>query len=230
MGQYDVHDGGELVVRGVYHEKSADTLCGIYLTGANTLAVDACRFSYQTSPEAPLVALADFTGLFTIATSVLIPVGSTNPCRFEITGVSASCEALALNDLFWVHQSGVTSEKVWVNRASPAPASGLIGCNLNGSRQDLIPDGFRFLDNRWMAGDVRLPGLALTATNDTIPDAALLRHLAPLREARVWLPGNVPAGATDLEIYRVMAFGGRRAVVEFRAEDRGAKIEDGRPQ
>jgi hypothetical protein len=49
-------------------------------------------------------------------------------------------------------------------------------------------------------------------------DVTLLLHLATLRGARVWLPETgVPANATDLRIHRVMASGGRGAVVEFRA-------------
>ena len=49
-------------------------------------------------------------------------------------------------------------------------------------------------------------------------DATILRHLAPLREARVWLPGK-PAAArtTDVRIHRVMARGGRGATVELLA-------------
>jgi len=44
-----------------------------------------------------------------------------------------------------------------------------------------------------------------------------LRHLAPLRQARVWLPQtDVPAGATDLRLYRITATGDSGAVVEFR--------------
>ena len=46
-------------------------------------------------------------------------------------------------------------------------------------------------------------------------DATLLRHLAPLRKARVWLPA-AEAGAMDVRIHRLMASGGRDAVVEFR--------------
>ena len=219
VGQYDVHDGGRLVVRGVYHEKSADTLRGIFLTGPNTLALDACRFSYKTSPEAPLMELSNFTGLFTLASSILLPVDSTNTCRFEITGDCTGGGVLALNDLFWVQEVGLGPDNVWLNRAQPAPESGLVGCNMNTTRQGLFRGGFGFLDNRWSAG----AAAGGTATNggaaDTMSEGALLRHLAPLRAARVWLPEEVeiPAAATDLEIYRVMAIGGGRAVVEFRA-------------
>ena len=48
-----------------------------------------------------------------------------------------------------------------------------------------------------------------------VNDATIVRHLAPLREARVWLPAKAPAGATDLRIHRVMASGGAGATVEF---------------
>src|SRR5262249_48928873 len=51
----------------------------------------------------------------------------------------------------------------------------------------------------------------------TVDDATLLRHLAPLRAARVWLPNaSVPTDATDLRLHRVMVDGGDGAVVEFR--------------
>src|SRR5207302_944528 len=83
VGQYNVRNGGQLVVRGLYHEKSADALRGIYLADSGTLAIDASRFSYLTSPQSPLVAADSFQGLFTLATSMLMPVDSTNTCRFE---------------------------------------------------------------------------------------------------------------------------------------------------
>jgi hypothetical protein len=51
-----------------------------------------------------------------------------------------------------------------------------------------------------------------------VDDETLLRHLAPLRAARVWLANaSVSTNITDLRIYRVMASGGSGAVVEFRA-------------
>ncbi|NQU20602.1 MAG: hypothetical protein HQ567_04915, partial [Candidatus Nealsonbacteria bacterium] len=48
-GQYDVSRGGRLVVRGVYHERSSDSLNGLHLTDSGTLCIDATRFSYATS-------------------------------------------------------------------------------------------------------------------------------------------------------------------------------------
>jgi hypothetical protein len=56
-----------------------------------------------------------------------------------------------------------------------------------------------------------------------VDDATIVRHLAPLRATRPWVPAAdheyaVPAaGTTDLSIYRVIASGGRRATVEVRA-------------
>ena len=48
-GQYDVRQGGRLVVRGVYHERSSDSLNGLHLTDSGELSIDATRFSYATS-------------------------------------------------------------------------------------------------------------------------------------------------------------------------------------
>jgi hypothetical protein len=50
-----------------------------------------------------------------------------------------------------------------------------------------------------------------------VDDATILRHLAPLRSARPWVPTASPAGAHDLAIHRVIASGGQGAVVELRA-------------
>ncbi len=62
-------------------------------------------------------------------------------------------------------------------------------------------------------------GSGLLDNLGAVDGATLLRHLAPLREARVWLPDtSVPPNATDLRIHRVMASGEGGAVVEFRAQ------------
>jgi len=50
VGQYVVSKGGKLVVRGVYHEKSSNSLVGIKLNGKGNLSVDATKFSYVTEP------------------------------------------------------------------------------------------------------------------------------------------------------------------------------------
>lgn len=203
IGQYGVRQRGQLVVRSVYHEKSADALRGIYLSGPGRLSIDATRFSYATSPQAPLMLAEDFQGSLTVATSLLFPVDSTNTCRFEMAGNGESASVLALNDLFWVSEAGVTSEKVWLNHAIPPAHGGLIGCNLNSEVKGPTKNGFAFLDN-------------VPSSASALSDSTLLQHLAPLREARVWLPANGPALATDLRIYRVAATGGAGATVEFR--------------
>jgi hypothetical protein len=209
--QYDVHDGGRLVARGLYHEKSADTLHDLYLYDSGMLAIDASRFSCLTSARTPMVTMTNFSGLFTMASSMLMPVDSTNAGRFEISGANGATKALALNDLFWVHQAGVVSRDVWVNHATAPVYAGLIGCNMNSTDSMKLKGGFGSLADLWTAGSA--------PAGPVIPEAALLEHLAPLREARVWLPGKVPAHATDLQIYRVFATGGPGAVVEFRAAD-----------
>jgi Pectate lyase superfamily protein len=214
-GQYNVVHGGHLVARGIYHEKSSDSLCGVSLDGSGVLAIDATRFSYLTSPRAPLVSLRDFHGIFTLASSVLLPVGSTNTCRLAITGNGGATHALALNDLFWDYEPGVTSADVWQNDAMPPAHGGLLGCNMN-SQRGWFKNGFAFLSNLGNQAGLVKTADASAADENAVSDAELLHDLAPLREARVWLPGKVLPGATDLQIYRVMADGGQSATVEFR--------------
>jgi hypothetical protein len=219
-GQYDVKQGGQLVVRSVYHERSADSLCGIQLTGTGNLAIDATRFSYATSAKAPTVAAHDFAGLFTLATCLLMPVETTNTCRFELSGDGSRASVLSLANQFWILEPGVTSEKVWLNRAVPPAHGGLVGCNMNSPVKGLLTNGFAFLENTAESADIaRSPqGSGPLPDRNNVDDATLLKHLAPLRQARVWTPGPTPAGATDLLIHRVMADGGSDATVEIQAE------------
>lgn len=218
-GQYDVRRGGRLVVRGVYHERSSDTLNGLHLNDHGVLSIDATRFSYATSPTSPTVAADSFRGLFTLATCMLMPVETKTSCRFEWRGDGSGMSVLALNNQFWIVQK-TTSDDVWRNLAQPPARGGLIGCNVNSANKEAVPKGFEFLAN---VGDHPDPaksasGAGPLENRGTVDDTTLLRHLAPLRSARVWLPGvAVPAGATDLRIHRLMASGGRGAVVEFRA-------------
>jgi hypothetical protein len=218
-GPYDVRRGGRLVVRGVYHERSSDALTGLHLTDRGTLSIDATRFSYATSAKAPTVATDSFRGLFTLATCMLVPVESQETCRFELRGDGAGTGVLALNDQFWVTKPGTTAATVWLNKAKPPARGGLVGCNINTSNKAAAPKGFEFLAN---VGDHPDPakskyGSGPLPDKGRVDDATILRHLAPLREARVWLPTDAPAGVTDLRLYRVMANGGRGATVEFRA-------------
>ncbi len=220
-GQYEVRGGGRLVVRSVYHERSSDSLNGLRLTDHGTLSIDATRFSYATSPQAPTVAVDNFHGLFTLATCMLMPVETKESCRFELRGDGSGASVLSLNNQFWIEKR-TTADEVWQNLAQPPARGGLIGCNINTSKKDAAPKGFEFLAN---IGDHADPAKSATGAGPledrgTVDDATLLRHLAPLRAARVWQPeGAASAGVTDLRIHRVMVSGGHGAVVEFRAAE-----------
>ncbi len=218
-GQYEVRRGGRLVVRGVYHERSSDALNGLRLAGRGTLSIDATRFSYATSRVAPTIAADNFRGLFTLATCMLRPVWTRESCRFERRGDGRGASVLALNDQFWIQQK-TTADDVWRNLAQPPAGGGLLGCNINTSSKAAAPKGFAFLAN---LGDHPDPAKSASGAGPledrgTVEDATLLRHLAPLRTARVWLPdAAVAADATDLSLHRVMVRGGQGAVVEFRS-------------
>ncbi len=218
-GQYDVRQGGRLVVRGVYHERSSDSLTGLHLTDRGILSIDATRFSYATSSTAPTIAADNFHGLFTLATCVLLPVETRETCRFELRGDGHEGSVLALNDQFWIEQR-TRADVVWRNLAQPPVRGGLLGCNINTSKKDTAPQGFEFLENIGEHPDPAksASGSGPLENRGTVDDETLLRHLAPLRAARVWLP-NAPVSTniTDLRIFRVMASGGTGAVVEFRA-------------
>ena len=153
---------------------------------------------------------------------MLLPVGTKETCRFELRGDGRDASVLALNNQFWVHQPGTSADTVWRNLARPPARGGLIGCNINTSNKKAAPKGFAFLASVGDHPDPAKSRLGAGPLEDRggVDDATILRHLAPLRQARVWLPGDAPRGAlrgaTDLRIHRVMASGGRGATVELR--------------
>ncbi|HUU10733.1 MAG TPA: hypothetical protein VM431_09360 [Phycisphaerae bacterium] len=199
--QYAVSQGGRLVVRSVYHEMSATNPQGILLNDSGTLSVDATRFSYQTSAEVPLIAADGFRGDFALLTGLLLPVGSTHSARIAITGDGSRCNMLVMGNIFWVNETGVTADKVFQNQARPPAHAALLHCNMNSGTQGATKNGFDFLEPRGEADD-----------------AFLLRMLQPLRESRIWLPGPVAEGVTDVRIHRVICSAGHGGVgVEFRA-------------
>jgi len=216
-GQYDVRGGGCLVVRGVYHERSSEALSGLHLRQAGTLSIDATRFSYATSRSAPTIAADDFRGLFTLATCILMPVETKESCRFEIRGDGSRASVLALNNQFWI-QVPTVADDVWQNKATPPAAGGLIGCNINTNVKEAAPKGFAFLENIGEHADPAKSksGSGPLENRGRVNDETILRHLAPLRSARVWEPTRTPVGLTDLRVYRVMASGSGEAVVEVR--------------
>jgi hypothetical protein len=217
-GQYDVRHGGRLVVRGVYHERSSDSTNGLHLTDKGTLSIDATRFSYATSAKAPTVAADNFQGLFTLATCILLPVETKEACRFELRGDGSKTSVLALNNQFWLNEPA-TTDTIWKNLAEPPAHGGLVGCNVNTNNKKAAPKGFDFLPS---VGDHPDPakskfGSGPLEDKGGVDDATILRHLAPLRQARVWLPESRPEGVTDVRLHRVMVSGGRSAAVEFLA-------------
>ena len=218
-GQYHVSRDGRLVVRGVYHERSSDSLNGLHLTDRGTLCIDATRFSYATSARAATIGADNFRGLFTLATCMLMPVETQETCRFELRGDGGEASILALNNHFWVHLPGTSADTVWLNLTEPRARGGLVGCNINTSNREAAPKGFEFLAN---VGDSPDPAKSTSGAGPLderggVDDATILRHLAPLRQASVWLPTETSTGVTDVRIHRVMVTGGGPAAVEIRA-------------
>ncbi len=217
--QYNVRHGGRLVVRGVYHERSSDSLSGLRLTDSGTLSIDATRFSYATSAAAPTVAADGFRGYFTLATCMLMPVETEETCRFELRGDGSHTSVLALNNQFWVQKPGTSADTVWRNETQPRARGGLIGSNINTSNKEASPRGFEFLEN---VGDNPDPakskfGSGPLEDRGGVDDATIVRHLAPLRSARPWVPITTRDDRNRLSIHRVIANGGTEGVVEVRA-------------
>ncbi len=134
-------------------------------------------------------------------------------------GDGSGASVLAIGNQFWVHEKGTTADTVWLNKAKPPVAGGLVGCNINTSNKEAAPKGFDFLPD---VGDHPDParsklGSGPLENRGTADDATIERHLAPLRTARVWIPAPTPAGTTDVRIHRLMVSGGREGIVELRA-------------
>lgn len=218
-GQYNVKQGGQLLVRGVYHERSSDSLNGLHLTGSGNLSIDATRFSYATSEAAPTVAADSFEGMFTLATCMLMPVETEETCRFELRGDGSRASVLALNNQFWVQKPGTTADTVWRNMTQPRARGGLIGSNINTSNRDASPEGFDFLDNVGDHPDPAKSKLGVGPLEDRggVDDATMVQHLALLRSIRPWLPIATATDRHELSIHRVIASGDRRTVVELKA-------------
>ncbi|MBM3211416.1 hypothetical protein FJZ33_04285 [Candidatus Poribacteria bacterium] len=219
-GQYNIINEGKLVVRGVYHERSSDSLTGLHLSDSGTLSIDATRFSYATSEESPTFLIDNFRGLFTLATGLLMPVETQETCSFEFRGDGSSASVLALNNQFWVNKPGTSAKTVWINKANPPVRGGLIGCNINTGNKEAAPKGFDFLEN---LGDHRDPARSRYGSGPLddqlgVDDDTILRHLVPIRQARIWLPGErqLQPESTDIRIYRLMISGGYETAAEFK--------------
>jgi hypothetical protein len=189
------------------------------LTGNGSLAIDTTRFSMSTAAGIPTILAKDFSGQLTIATSMLLPVGSEKTCSVALEGNGRHGSFLLLNDMFWVHEPGVSSATIWKDTTQPPMRAGMTGCTVNTKNKKAALFGFKFLDTIGEQSDPAKSdyGSGLLAQQGKVSDELILQHVAPLRGAKVWLPEETAANVTDVRIHRVMASGGIDATVEFRA-------------
>jgi hypothetical protein len=195
---YTVEHGGRLLVRTVYHEMSGNTPQAIELCDTGTLVIDSTRFSYKTAPDRPLIGLDGFRGNFALTTGLLMPVDSPHPASIRIRGPGDGCNALLLGNLFWAPAEAVSLDAIFRNEAVPAANAALLLCNLNGQvkgakKSALGAGGFGRLEDRKSKDDAGL----------------FRRTLAPLREARIWLPEETRPSLTDLRLRRVLVSSGK---------------------
>jgi hypothetical protein len=210
---YTVEKGGQLLVRTVYHEISEDSSQALELNDAGTLVIDSTRFSYKTAPDHPLIDLNGFRGTFALTASLLLPVNSRHPASLRIRGRGGDCNVLCLSTMFWAPNGRFKTDAVWKNESKPPANAALLLCNLNGQVKGakdsaFEKDGFGRLKDRKSKDD----------------DALIRQALAPLRQARIWLPEGARVGATDLCLHRVIVGAGKggRGVV-LRAEKQAAR-------
>ena len=206
QADYAVEKDGRLVVRSVYHEISGDAGQAILLNDSGMMAIDATRFSYKTSLEHPLISAEGFRGSFSLLTGLLLPVNSNITARIETAGNGADANLLIMDNLFWVNQAGSSADTVLLNNANPPAKDALLQCNMNSgtpgaAKMEKGADGFAYLEDR---GEADPKWIA--------------QMVQPLLESRVWAPGEVPAGATNLQLHRVICTAGQDGTdVEFRA-------------
>jgi len=200
--QYHVAQGGQLVVRSVYHEMDRASPQGILLDDSGVLAIDATRFSYKTSPEKPLIDIRGFRGQFALLSSMLLPVDSSHPARVVISGDGSRCRVLCAANMFWAPCKDMQADTLWIDQTQPPAKAALLNCNLNGGAESGLKNGFGQLDNRGQ-----------------VDQAFVAQMLAPLRQARLWLPNAAPPGTTNVRLYRLLCSAGKGQVcVELRAE------------
>jgi hypothetical protein len=204
---YTVEKSGRLVVRTVYHEINGDSPQALRLCDSGTLAVDSTRFSYKTAPDRPLIDVDGYRGDLALTTCLLLPVNSPHIATIRFRGKGTSCNALCMSCVFWAPKKQVKADAVWKNEANPPANAALLLCTMNGQATGAK-------DSAYAKG-----GFAEFEDRNTSDDDALIRKvLAPLREARVWLPAETKQGITDLRLHRVVVVAGKGGTgVELRA-------------
>src|SRR5262249_8909391 len=189
---------GRVVWRAGYHGMRGDPPQALQLGAPGPLVIDSTRFSYKTARDRPLIGLDGFRGNFALTTGLLMPVDSPHPASIRIRGRGDGCHALFLGILFWAPMETIRADAIWKNEAHPPANAALLVCNLNGQVKGakdgaLDTGGFGRLEDR-----------------KTKDDAALIRQaLAPLREARIWLPEETRPGLTGLRLHRVLVASGK---------------------
>jgi hypothetical protein len=129
---------------------------------------------------------------------LLMPVDSPHPASIRIRGRGDGCHALFLGNLFWAPVESVGADAIWKNEAQPPANAALLLCNLNGQVKGAK-------DSALDSG-----GFGRLADRETKDDATLIRQtLAPLREARIWLPEETRPGLTDLRLHRLLVAAGK---------------------
>lgn len=195
---YTVEKAGRLLVRTVYHEVSGDSPQALELNDTGTLVIDSTRFSYKTAPDRPLIGLDGFRGTFVLTTGLLMPVNSKHPASLRIRGRGDDANVLCLGDLFWAPDGMVKADAVWKNEATPPARTAMLLCNMNGQVTGAKDSAFE------------KDGFGRLEDQKSKDDEALIRQaLAPLREARIWLPEDTKEGVTDLRLYRVVVNAGK---------------------
>ena len=171
---YTIEKGGKLLVRSVYHEldESASAVpTAVKLVESATLNVDSTRFSYKTSPTAPLVDCEGVRGSFAMTSCLFMPVNSTYPGWIQLRGNGGPGRILCLDCLFWCPEKPATAELIWKNETKPPANAALLECNQNGQSKE-GKGFFEFFPER-------------SAPNN---DELIRTTLAPLRTARMGSP------------------------------------------
>jgi hypothetical protein len=189
--QYAVENGGRLLVRSVYHEASGDAPTAVHLTDAGSLTIDSTRFSYRTSREAPLFLLDGFRGDFALTTPLLLCVGTPAPGRFLLRGDGRAMNALCLGAMAWASEPGIDADVIWRNETRPPARGGLLLSNLNSGTKGAAV-------TKDQDGKVTSDGFGRLEPRGNADDALILRLLQPLREARMWEPGDDPGAGVAL--------------------------------
>ena len=218
--QFNIVKNGRLLVRAIYHERSANDVTAINLKGGGSLTVDTTRFSMATAEGEPTILVDDFTGEFTIVTSMLLPVESKALATIQLQGSGETGSVLFLDNLFWTHKSDVRTEDIWRDTTSPPMTAGFAGNTLNSSKRLAAFSRFKFVKSLDEDDDIArsISGAGLLSDTGNKSDEQVLKHLSAFRKMKIWLPEKSAKGITDVRIHRVMASGGIDSTVEFRAQ------------